>query len=263
MTHLNDEQFEDLLAGLQTAAQGEHLDQCQPCRQKLADMHAVRRRLKSAFEGAAVPAGLHDRIAQALAGPTDAKPPAARPVVFFTPRRIGLAIWSAAAAIVVAVLLGSFPYGPSPAVAAQRELVQIHKMNLSDGHDFFAEDEPDKLAQYFRERLGFSPLLPRLNQGMAIRGCCVAHFRGQIVGSYVVNTPHGRVSIIVVTDEPASIGLTAKRTLPDGHIAWTGALGMCNMAAVRMGKYTYTAVGETSVDALAQLLALLISTDGP
>ncbi|MFB3892109.1 MAG: hypothetical protein ACE15C_08820 [Phycisphaerae bacterium] len=274
MTHLSDEQLEDVLAGLQTAEQLEHLNECVECRQKLGDIRAVQARLKSAFEGAAVPAGLHERIAQALDGPAQAAQTdfrqtspavpatAARPVLAFFRRRVVQAISAAAAVIAVAVILAVYFSGPTSAEASQKELVNIHRMNLSEGHDFVAEDEPAKLAQYFRERLGFTPLLPRLNQGMAIRGCCVAHFRGEIAGSYVVNTPHGLASIIVVTDEPASIGLTATRTLADGQTAWTGALGMCNMAAVRMGKYTYTAVGETSVDSLTQLLGLLVSQDG-
>jgi hypothetical protein len=179
--------------------------------------------------------------------------PASRPFALRL-RHYAWPLAAAAVVLAVGIPVAIFLTQPSPAQAAQQELLSIHQHNLSDGHGFYSEDEPNKLAQYFREQLGFVPAMPKLNQGMAIRGCCVAHFRGKIVGSYVVDTPHGVVSIIVVTDTPASIGLARR----EGQTVWEGNLGMCNMAAVREGDYTYTAVGEAPQASLTQLLGLLV-----
>ncbi len=47
MTHLNDEQFEDVLGG--NISEPEHLTQCESCRNELTQRKAVRSRLRSAF----------------------------------------------------------------------------------------------------------------------------------------------------------------------------------------------------------------------
>jgi hypothetical protein len=258
VAHLSDEQFED---AVREAGPGSpHLQECGECRRRLEELRAIRGRLQSAFASVTAPEALRERMrAAAGAGPEAVALPAPQPPRAGGALRSPLRRWAwplaaAAAVLAAAIPLAIFLNQPSRAEAAQRELVQIHQQNLTDGHGFFSDDEPNKLAAYFREKLGFVPAMPKLNQGMAIRGCCVAHFRGKIAGSYVVDTPHGVVSVIVVTDPPASIGLARR----EGQAVWEGNLGMCNMAAVRVGDYTYTAVGEVSQPSLTQLLGLLV-----
>jgi len=164
---------------------------------------------------------------------------------------------AAAAILVVALPLALYFAGPPSAQAAQQELIAIHRLNLADGHGFFSEDEPAKLAAYLKDKLGFVPALPKLNQGIAIRGCCVTHFRGQIVGSYVVNTPRGLISIIVVRDRPDALGMKTRLDRA-GRAIWTGAFATNSLAAARMGEFTYCAVGEVPVDSLVDLLAELV-----
>jgi anti-sigma factor RsiW len=259
VTHLNDEQFEEALRA--PADQSGHLAECSACRHRLEDMRAVRGRLQSAFASVAAPSALAERIQAAASGSgettTPSAPVSARRPLILRLRRYAWPMAAAAAILALAVPLVVFLSGPSSVQAAQQELVNIHRQNLAEGHSFYSEDEPEKLAQYFKEKLGFAPAMPKLNQGMAIRGCCIAHFREEPVGSYVVDTPHGVVSIIVVTDQPSSLGLTRK----SGHAGqpvWEGNLGMCNMAAVRMGDYTYAAVAEVPQHQLTQLLGLLV-----
>jgi hypothetical protein len=255
--HLNDEQFENALEEPGREAE-EHLAQCAECRQRLEELRAIQGRLQSAFSAVTAPPALALRIRAAAHEATrPAEHAAGRRMVIFPLRRVGMFLAAAAAILLVAVPLAIVLTSAPSAQAAQEQLVQIHRMNLADGHDFFSHDEPAELAGYFKDKLGFVPAMPVLNQGMAIRGCCVAHFRQKIVGSYVVDTPHGVVSIIVVTDTPSSVGLT-RVTRPAGKEMWEGNLGMCNMAAVRMGDYTYTAVSEAPAASLAQLLDLLV-----
>lgn len=56
------------------------------------------------------------------------------------------------------------------------------------------------------------PNMPRLGAGMALRGCCVAHFRNRPNGTYVLDTDRGIMSIIVLKDHPKSLGFAEQTT---------------------------------------------------
>ena len=99
--------------------------------------------------------------------------------------------------------------------------------------------------------------MPLIDRGMSLRGCCIRHFRGQIAGSYVVDTPDGLISIIVVTDPPDSFG-AGGRFERDGYVFWKSSFAMCDMVTVRLGDYSYCAVGETSHEYLTELLTRLL-----
>jgi hypothetical protein len=212
---------------------------------------AIRARLQRAFSAVHAPAGLADRIRTQSPNATGA-----RPASLSFRRRVWPILAAAAAVLVMALPLAVYVSGPSSAQAAQQELIGIHRNNLTDKHGFYSEYESDKLAVYFRDKLGFVPAMPRLNQGMALRGCCVAHFRGQVVGSYVVNTPRGVISIIAVKDKPEAMGMKAYSTSA-GRSFYSGAFGTNSLAAVRMGDFTYCAVGEVPAESLVELLARL------
>lgn len=256
--HLSDEQFENAVND--TGAEAAHLAGCAECRRRLEALRAVQQRLRSAFTSVSAPAALVKQIRAAAGLPQTVRAPQFagdhRPLVVNF-RKTAMLLAAAAVIALVAVPLAIVLTGAPSAQAAQQQLVQIHQQNLTDGHDFYSESEPAKLAQYFKDKLGFVPAMPTLNQGMAIRGCCVAYFRDKIAGSYVVDTPDGVVSIIVVKDPPNSLGLTP-RSLPDGRVHWEGRMAMCNMAAVRMGEFTYTAVSAAPRDSLTQMLDLLV-----
>jgi hypothetical protein len=97
---------------------------------------------------------------------------------------------------------------------------------------------------------------------MALRGCCIAHFRGRIVGSYVVDTDRGVISIIVVTDHPEALGM-ARKDLRSGGTYHVDSYARCNLASTRFSGRTYCAVGELTVDHdyLCNLLATLLPTN--
>jgi hypothetical protein len=239
------------------SAGGRHLAQCPACRQRLEELRAVRQRLQTAFASVKAPS----QLAQRLRAAVQAQAETPRPIHVVPAWRMRVHRWIpamiAAAALLVAIPTFLFLTQPSSAQAAQQELVNIHKMNLADGQHFYSEDEPAKLAQYFKDKLGFVPAMPQLNQGVAIRGCCVAHFQGQIVGSYVVDTPRGLISIIAVRATPAELNLTTQTSQNDLRI-YQGTFATNQMAAVRVADYTYCAVGEVPQESLTQLLGLLV-----
>jgi hypothetical protein len=251
MTHLADDQFEDIVQG--RAPEPAHLAECPACRARLAEQRAIRARLHASFASVHADAALAER----LRGAGDLLPAAerhARPSKVHHLSRFAWATLAAAAAvIIIAVPAVIYLTTANPASAAQAELVRIHTGNLAAHHPFYTEADPTKLADYLKTQLGFEPAAPRVGQGMAIRGCCLAHFKGEHVGSYVVDTPRGPISIIVMPQAPEALGMHEKLQA-GGKTFWADSFARNSMVAVRIGAYTYCAVGEVPPDLLTQVL---------
>jgi hypothetical protein len=261
MGHLTDEQFEDIIQGVRP--EPGHLSECERCRVHLVEQKAVAARLRSAFASVEPDEKLSEKIRARLAN--EAETP--KLIVFVKRLRasnVRRAGWPAAAAavIAIAVLLGVYFARPSSVMAAEAELVRIHEHNLSSNHEFHSEADPEKLAAYFKEKLGFSPSMPRVGQGLSLRGCCVRHFRGQVVGSYVVDTPEGVMSVVVVTDRPESLGMGEKFRFGE-YTFWKSSFAKCDMVTVGLGDYSYCAVGEISHEYLTSLLIRLLPDSEP
>lgn len=248
MNHLTDQQFEDLLQGEDIDLT--HLRQCQDCQERLAEKRAIAKRLRSAFNSVKADTSLSDRILSQInqsRETTDAIKSIQHTWKIRLHHKLWPALAAAAAILAVLVPLSLFLSSPSTAKAAQAELVKIHQQNLGPHREFYHDADPEKLAKYFKDKLGFSPAFPCTGKGMSIRGCCIAHFKGQIVGSYVVDTPKGIISVIVVTDTPEEIGMTRmpeKIGLEQNY--WKSFYAQCNMVTVRLGDYSYCAIGEIS-----------------
>ena len=255
MNHLTEEQFEDIIQGL--LPEPEHLADCGRCRELLAEKTAIASRLRSAFASVRPDERLANNIRAQFTN--KAIPKQAQFVKRLRNIRFQRIAWPAAAAavLVMAVILGIYVINPPSAMAARAELVKIHKRNLSVDHEFFSEPDPEKLAEYFKSKLGFSPSMPVPSRGMVLRGCCVRHFRGQVVGSYVVDTPQGVMSVVVVADKPQSLGMGGKFE-HQGQVFWKSSFAKCDMVTVRLGDYSYCAVGEISHEYLTELLSRLM-----
>jgi hypothetical protein len=78
-----------------------------------------------------------------------------------------------------------------------------------------------------------------------------------VVGSYVVDTPEGVMSVVVVTDKPESLGISDKFEKGQ-HTFWKSSFAKCSMVSVRIRDYSYCAVGEISHEYLTELLSRLI-----
>lgn len=256
MTHLSDEELEGILQGDVSAPA--HLGECELCRDRLAESRAIRSRLRSAFDGVHAPRELAERIRSRTGRPISRLARGARGGGRATRLiRWALPLTAAAAALLIAVPLIVFFTGPSPAGAAQAELFNIHRHSLSDHAEIYSDADPESLAKFIRNKLGFTPAFPRLGAGMSLRGCCIAYFRDKPVGSYVVDTPRGVISIIVVTETPKALGMTD--TLRHGGRTYpAGAFAKSNMVTSVLDGYTYCAVGEVPGELLADLLAQLV-----
>lgn len=248
MNHYTDEQFEDILQNKDVDPA--HLEQCEDCRKRLEEKRAIAARLRSAFASVKPDAEFASRLHVQL----DSLGAKAH-----RHHKLWSVLAAAAAIVVVLVPLGLYLAAPSPAEASRAQLAKIHHLNLAPNPEFHSSDDPEKLAEYFKDKLKFVPTLPRMGKGMEIRGCCVAHFKGSIVGSYVVNTPKGTISVIVATDTPGSMGMKKMRKSTESEQTyWRGSFARCSMVTVRLGDYSYCAVAEISHDYLEDLLGRLL-----
>ncbi len=255
MSHLTEEQFEDILQG--TLAEPEHISECQECRRALEEKRALSKRLCNAFASVKP----SEEFAAKVRTQLHSFPKV--PVLVHNNKLIRILpfkkiAWpAAAAALIIAAIVGIYFAGPQPVMAAPEELVKIHQSNLLNNHEFYSESNPEKLAEYLKNVLGFSPSLPVPGQGMALRGCCVAYFRGQVAGSYVVDTPEGIISIVIVKDNPDSLGMDSKFE-QNNHVFYKGFFAKNSMVVTRLGNYSYCAVGEISQEYLTELLLKLL-----
>ena len=264
MNHLSDQQLEDICQG--RTERPEHLGDCPQCQSRLAQKQQIAEKLRSAFSSIKPPAGLDSSIREQIAsaeqgGQGDPQPE--RHVPLPPPTRVHNRLWplmaAAAAIVVVLIPLGIYLSVSPQATAAQEALANIHHQNLDGPAEFYNNADPEKLAQYFKNKLGFSPAFPCTGNGMAIRGCCLAHFKGSIVGSYVVDTPKGVISVIVVTDTPESIGMTQMPSSADhAQNLWKGSFAHCKMITLTQDNLSYCAVAELPHKYLAELLNRLL-----
>ncbi len=260
MTHLNDEQFEDVLQGkIQEPA---HLAECERCRGLLAKKRALCSRLQTAFGSVRASNQLADRIRGQIRNGVKQTTPLTPLTITPTASFLRAHRWFVPLTAVAALLLVSIPLiffftSPQPATAAQQELYRIHQHGLSPETELFAQSDPEALARHLKNELGFKPAFPRLGAGMSLRGCCVVHFNDKPVGSYVVDTPRGVMSIIVTAEPPESLGMKDRLRRGD-HVYLAGSFANCNMVTVELGGYTYCAVGDVSRDYLADLLEQLV-----
>ncbi len=256
--HLTDEQVEDVLQCNAEAEVALHMADCDHCRVRVQEAQALQGRLRKAFASPEMHAP--PRLVEAVRVQIAQHSRPRKPFIVLHALRKAWPAMAAAAAIIVSLIVAFYLATPGEAYAAQQELVGIHQQNLSESHGmFYSQDEPAKLAAYFKQELGFIPAMPKLNQGLSMRGCCVAHFRGRAVGSYVVDSPHGPISIIVIREMPQALGMT-NHVERNGQDVWIGSFSGNNTAATRRGEFTYFAVGKVPAENLAELLAKLFET---
>ena len=237
MKHLTDEQFEAILSGDQPECG--HVVQCESCRERLVEGRAVRSRVRRAFDGLQAPEGLEARIRRQVAESTEREvvKVAVRPVHRISLRRWAMPLAIAAGLLLIVIPTVLFLSLAEPAVAAQEELYRIHQHSVSPHTELRTDADPSQLAEYLKAELGFKPAVPKLGMGMELRGCCIVHFRDKPVGSYVVQTPQGVISVIVVKESPQALGMR-ESVRRRGHTYEAGSFAKCNMVTLEMGGYT-------------------------
>jgi hypothetical protein len=260
MSHLTGEQFEDMLRdGAQIP---EHVDQCPLCRARLEEKRALAQRVRQAFLSLAAPAGLADQIRAGVGTPGEPSKAAAGSRVRLIPLYLQRHLWpklaAVAALLALAVPIGFYVGTSSQANAAQVALVQIHHTNLDSLGQLVNSNDPNVLCEYLQDRVGHRPAMRCMGSGMNMCGCCVRQFQGRSVASYVIRSNNTPISVIAVPQPPETLGMTpAGHKTNTGRDIWHARHECCNMAAVRIGAYSYCAVGQVAQEELATILNAL------
>ena len=251
---LTDEQFESILAG----AEGEPAELDRDDRERLAEARAVRGRLKSAFASTTAGASLAERISASLKtapAPVQSDPARRRRAIRLTWRLAP--VGAAAAAMLVAAAL--FNFWSEPAAAGPAELARIHNDNLTAAGEFLAAGDADQIAGHFRKHLGFSPRILPHDEHTALKGCCVAEFRGQKAATYLLTAGGRKISVVVTDEMPDAMGLTCKCGcgMAECTCFHTGQCDGRNIVSVRIAGRSYTAVGAAPPEQLKDILSRL------
>ncbi|MBN1359401.1 MAG: hypothetical protein JW993_02365 [Sedimentisphaerales bacterium] len=256
MSHLTDGQFEDILLGAPVPS---HVGECPECRARLAEKRALSQRLHQAFASVRASTDLADRVRAHVGGASTVGETTGRPrtILLAAHRRLLSGLAAAAAILLVAIPVGLYMNTGSEAHAAQMELVSLHEENLNSMDALFVHDDPRELAGHLEGETGHCPAMICTGSEVAVCGCCTGRFQGRKVGSYVVETANGHVSIVVMPDTPESLGMKPDRTEPSRTI-WRAACEGCNMALIRIDNRSYCAVGQVPQEELERALGNLL-----
>jgi anti-sigma factor RsiW len=257
MSHLTDEQFEDILQGRAEAPK--HVDECSECRDRLGEKRALAHRVNQAFSSIHAGAGLADRIrAQiAAAGQSTAGTKAGSRVL---PLRARRHIWSGlaiAAAILIVAIPRSLQINTSSGVkAAQTALAGIHRINLDSLEQLMEEESSGKQCQCLAGRTDGGMAMPCCKRGLCMCGCRMRDFQGRVVPSCVIEEPNTPpISVVLVPESPEALGMTlgTSKTVT-GQAIWHATCGACNMASVRAGASSCCVMGDVPTENLVALL---------
>jgi anti-sigma factor RsiW len=247
MSHLTEEQFEDILKG--DTGVSEHVARCPDCRARLDEKRALARRVRGAFSSIQAGPDLVGRIRSDIAG-AQVRP---RIVRLHLHRHLGLGLGVAAALVIAVLSIVFYANTGSQASAAQAALVGIHHANLRS-----LEQPPHSQMADRPGAHAHTPAMPCAGCRGNPCTCQVRDFSGRPVTSYVVQGSNAPVSVIVVPHSPKALGMTPARSrAAAGRAVWQGACEGCNIVSVRIDGYSYCAVGQTSREELTRVLSTL------
>ncbi len=256
MSHLTEEQFEDILQG--RAEVPEHVDQCPQCRADLDEKRALARRVSEVFSSVHAGPDLAARIqahVTAAGRPATGTRTRSRVIALRAVRAIGPGLAVAAAVVVIAILRSSYVDPVARARAAQAALVGIHRVNLDSLNEPQNDASAGRHCRCMASRSG-GAAMPCCERGLCRCGCQMREFQGRLVPSCVIEKPNAvPVSVVVVPDSPQALGMTmGPTTTATGQTVWQASCGRCNMALVRLGERSCCVIGPVPQDDLVAVL---------
>jgi anti-sigma factor RsiW len=259
MSTLNDDNFESILSGDKPVPP--ELADDAALERRLATHRALKDRLHKAFDDVAPDAAFAERLRQELASADPAKP--ASQDRRRVRREVRFRMWplvaAAAVVVLVAIPLGVLLLGPEEVMAARKEFARLHALHETGDAALFHDEDPARMAAHLKKELSYDATVRSLAPGETVRGCCVDRFRGRKVASYVLETPHGVVSIIVSSESPEQLQLR-HRIERSGRTLWRCRHGNCRIAGIVCGERSYYAVGDVPPEVLTDLLLRVAPT---
>lgn len=260
MSHLTEEQFEDVLQG--RANVPEHVDRCPQCRARLEEKRALVDRLRQSFSSIHAGADLAGRIRTriAAAGQTATVPATPPRILAFRVRRHIWSVLAIAAAIFVIAIPRSLHIDTGPrTTAAQTALAGIHFANLDSLDHLMADTDSGKHCPCAEGKLDGGTAMPCCQRGLCLCGCQMREFQGRFVESCVMQEPNASpVSVVVVSELPSDLGMTPAGIMTGtGQPIWRASCGSCNMASVRRGEHSCCVIGQVPTEDLVAVLNAL------
>lgn len=254
MSHLTEEQFEDILQG-RTGVPA-HVDACPACQARLAEKRSLAGTVRKVFSAMHASPDLAERITtQVAAGRAIAVSKSrSRIVPIHGHRRLWSGLAIAAAVIMVVILRSSNLNTLSPTQAAQMALVGIHRINLDSLESLMAGSDLPSSCECLRSKSHNA--MPCCQRGLCVCGCQMREFQGRLVECCVIQKPNApAISVVVVPELPAALGMTpAGSTTVAGQTIWQVACGSCNMASVRLDDGSCCVIGEVPHEDLVAVL---------
>lgn len=249
MTRMDCNEFRDLLEPYddgelppsERAAVAGHLEGCRHCAAALADLEALRRRIRGAGTFAA-PASLEARIRLALGLE-------ARGLAAFGWRRVTAL---AASHLAVAVLGGLLAYTMAARsdvrLQTTRDVVAAHQRSLiADQLVQVASAETHTVKPWFTGRVPFAPDVVDLSaQGFQLLGGRTDYVLDRPVAALVYGRRKHRINVFILTAEQAP-AVGTFQTARNGY----------NVAAWRKGAFAYFAASDLNAGEMAELVAAL------
>ncbi len=226
----------------------------------------LQARLRTAFAGVTAGDDLRGRIGAAVAARREElqnRPQAsaaghkraALPFPWWKRGAIPAGAVAAAAMVLVAVWLIQ-----SPGVSFASPIEALEWMHLKDIEPcrrFTPETDPARLRTFLANKLGKSAVVPEASGDLQYVGGCVRALWSKPAASYLLKTGGSTASVVICGRKPDTFEMPHTTSL-GGFKVYTASHGEHHLAAVRLGEWTYTVVGELGAENTLSLLQRVI-----
>lgn len=186
--------LEGLLDGSLTARQrwsvGEHLSDCQPCRDELASQARFRGEVRDQVAAVEPPPGLTNRLRATLAAEAPPALPAPQPRASWRPTLARAAVLLAPLLLSMVLLLQVLLPARTMFAATQGDLGSAHALFARDDSLFDVAGDGAAVQSWFREHVGLQVVAPAI-PGYGVAGGRLITVGGKPVAQVVYEDPSG------------------------------------------------------------------------
>ncbi len=173
---------------------------------------------------------------------------------------------SAAAVLLVVLAARTLLFSPQSAPGGQNKVSQAILAHIHEEHSEFGRPSiPFRRREQFiraiKAATGLTPVLPT-SQLYPIRGGGAPIFFGEHAAAYVLGTPHGEVTVIVMRQKPDTLDFDHCWPVDGGQVrTWACGFKTDKMVARRIGGLTYCVVGRLTHSQLSSILEAIAASE--
>ncbi|MFP4054012.1 MAG: hypothetical protein ACLFV7_09130 [Phycisphaerae bacterium] len=164
----------------------------------------------------------------------------------------------AAAAVAVMLLAVWLIHTPGVTFASPIEALDwMHLKDIEPCRRFTPETDPARLRTFLIDKLGKPAVVPEPQGDLSYVGGCVRALWNKPAASYLLKTANATASVVICGRQPDTFEMPQTTTIQK-HTVYTASHGEHRLAAVRLGEWTYTVVGEIDDETALSLLRRII-----